>query len=181
MVPVVRLTEVFRQAAHSRIIRNAHRINEGSMPELAAKNVDSDFFFVDRDEPEAIASTLVEMVKTRIPAKFRVDPIRDIQVLCPMNRGSLGIREFNTRLQAELNPARADEPVVEKFGWKFHVRDKIIQTVNNYTKEVFNGDKPVALPLLAESKARSCTENSRSRGSRSPVNCLARAYRFCSA
>jgi exodeoxyribonuclease V alpha subunit len=140
VVPVVRLTEVFRQAAHSRIITNAHRINEGMMPEFAAKNSESDFYFIDRDEPEAIAATLVEMVKTRIPAKFKVDAIRDIQVLCPMNRGSLGIRELNLRLQAELNPPRADEPVVEKFGWKFRVRDKVIQTENNYEKEVFNGD-----------------------------------------
>ena len=80
------------------------------------------------------------MVKTRIPAKFRFDPIRDIQVLCPMNRGSLGIRELNAWLQTELNPARADEPVMEKFGWQFRVRDKVIQTENNYDKEVFNGD-----------------------------------------
>ena len=80
------------------------------------------------------------MVKTRIPAKFRLDPIRDIQVLCPMNRGSLGIRELNVRLQAELNPARPDEPVVEKFGWQFRLRDKVIQTENNYDKDVFNGD-----------------------------------------
>jgi exodeoxyribonuclease V alpha subunit len=140
VVPVVRLTEVFRQAAHSRIITNAHRINEGHMPELAAKSAESDFFFIDRDEPEAIAAMLVEMVKTRIPAKFRFDPIRDIQVLCPMNRGSLGIRELNVRLQNELNPARGDEQVVEKFGWQFRPRDKVIQTENNYDKEVFNGD-----------------------------------------
>ena len=83
---------------------------------------------------------LVAMVKTRIPAKFRFDPIRDIQVLCPMNRGSLGIRELNLRLQAELNPPRTDEPMVEKFGWKFRTRDKVIQTENNYDKGVFNGD-----------------------------------------
>ena len=80
------------------------------------------------------------MVKTRIPAKFGLDPIRDIQVLCPMNRGSLGIRELNVRLQNELNPARPDEPVVEKFGWQFRLRDKVIQTENNYDKDVFNGD-----------------------------------------
>ena len=89
------------------------------MPELPAKDAESDFYFIDREEPEQIADTLVEMVKTRIPAKFQLDPIRDIQVLCPMNRGSLGIRELNVRLQNELNPARADEPVVEKFGWQF--------------------------------------------------------------
>jgi exodeoxyribonuclease V alpha subunit len=140
VVPVVRLTEVFRQAAHSRIITNAHRINEGQMPEIPAKGGESDFFFIDRDEPDQIAATLVEMVKTRIPAKFRLDPIRDIQVLCPMNRGSLGIRELNVRLQSELNPARADEPSVEKFGWQFRPRDKVIQTENDYDKDVFNGD-----------------------------------------
>jgi exodeoxyribonuclease V alpha subunit len=140
VVPVVRLTEVFRQAAHSRIITNAHRINEGLMPELAAKEAESDFYFIDRAEPEAIAVTLVEMVKARIPAKFSFDPIRDIQVLCPMNRGSLGIRELNVKLQAELNPTRPDEVAVEKFGWLYRVRDKVIQTENNYDKDVFNGD-----------------------------------------
>jgi exodeoxyribonuclease V alpha subunit len=140
VVPVVRLTEVFRQAAHSRIITTAHRINEGLLPEFPEKNAQSDFYFIDRDEPEQIAQTLVEMVKTRIPVKFRFDPIRDVQVLCPMNRGSLGIRELNVRLQTELNPPRADEPMVEKFGWKFRVRDKVIQTENDYDKEVFNGD-----------------------------------------
>ena len=140
VVPVVRLTEVFRQAANSRIITTAHRINEGLMPELGAKNTESDFYFIDRAEPEQIAQTLVEMVKTRVPSKFKLDPIRDIQVLCPMNRGSLGIRELNVKLQDELNPVRADEPVVEKFGWQFRHRDKVIQTENDYDKEVFNGD-----------------------------------------
>ena len=140
VVPVVRLTEVFRQAAHSRIITNAHRINEGQMPEIPTKGRESDFFFIDRDEPEQISATLVEMVKTRIPAKFRLDAIRDVQVLCPMNRGSLGIRELNVRLQNELNPVRAGEPMVEKFGWQFRPRDKVIQTENDYDKDVFNGD-----------------------------------------
>jgi exodeoxyribonuclease V alpha subunit len=110
------------------------------MPAIPAKDAKSDFYFIDRAEPKQIADTLVEMVKTRIPAKFRFDPIRDIQVLCPMNRGSLGIGELNVRLQTELNPARADEPVVEKFGWTFRVRDKVIQTENDYDKDVFNGD-----------------------------------------
>jgi exodeoxyribonuclease V alpha subunit len=138
--PVVRLTEVFRQAAHSRIITNAHRINDGRLPEIPAKGGDSDFFFIVRVEPDQIAATLVEMIKTRIPSKFRLDPIRDVQVLCPMNRGSLGVRELNIRLQNELNPARADEPLVEKFGWQFRLRDKVIQTENDYDKDVFNGD-----------------------------------------
>ena len=140
VVPVVRLTEVFRQASSSRIITNAHFINEGYMPELSSKDSNSDFFFVERETPEAISSTLLNMVKQRIPAKFRFDPIRDVQVLCPMNRGSLGVRELNAQLQNALNPARQDKPFVEKFGWQFRIGDKVIQTENNYDKEVFNGD-----------------------------------------
>ncbi len=140
VVPVVRLTEVFRQAARSRIITNAHRVNEGFLPESAGGSELSDFYFVERQEPEAIAATLLDLVKHRIPARFQVDPIADIQVLCPMNRGSLGVRELNVTLQNILNPGRPDEPMVEKFGWQFRVRDKVIQTENNYDKDVFNGD-----------------------------------------
>src|SRR5207302_7180716 len=87
-----------------------------------------------------ITGTLLDMVRSRIPKKFTLDPIRDIQVLSPMNRGSLGIRELNARLQAELNPPRAQEPAVDKFGWQFRLRDKVIQTENDYDKGVFNGD-----------------------------------------
>src|SRR6202008_1043401 len=76
----------------------------------------------------------------RVPRKLRLDPILDVQVLCPMNRGSLGARSMNVLLQDRLNPARAHEPVVERFGWQFRLRDKVIQTENNYDKEVFNGD-----------------------------------------
>jgi exodeoxyribonuclease V alpha subunit len=107
---------------------------------MPAKGTEQDFYFVERQESERIADTLVNLVKRRIPSKFKLDPIRDIQVLGPMNRGSLGIRELNARLQAELNPARPDEPFVEKFDWQFRVRDKVIQTENDYDKEVFNGD-----------------------------------------
>lgn len=140
IVPVVRLAEVFRQAAGSRIVTNAHRLNQGLMPDLPAKAAASDFYFVVRDEAEAIAALVVDMVRRRIPAKFGLDPLRDVQVLCPMNRGSLGVRELNARLQAALNPARPEEPVVEKFGWQFRPRDKVIQTQNDYDKDVFNGD-----------------------------------------
>jgi len=140
VVPVARLTEVFRQAADSRIITNAHRINQGQMPESGSSAEETDFYFLERKVPEQIATTLVDLVKRRLPARFQFDPIRDIQVLSPMNRGSLGIRELNVRLQEELNPPRPDEPWVEKFGWQFRVRDKVIQTENDYDKEVFNGD-----------------------------------------
>jgi exodeoxyribonuclease V alpha subunit len=140
IVPVARLTEVFRQAASSRIIGNAHRVNQGLLPELPEAESDSDFYFIEREEPERIAGTLVEIVKQRIPGKFRFDPVRDIQVLSPMNRGSLGIQELNTRLQKELNPRKPEEPFVEKFGSRFYPGDKVMQTENNYEKDVFNGD-----------------------------------------
>jgi exodeoxyribonuclease V alpha subunit len=138
-LPVVRLTEVFRQAANSRIITSAHRIRAGQLPDLSAGE-NSDFHFVERNDPEQIASTLIHLIQNRIPARFGFDPIRDVQVLCPMNRGSLGVRELNLTLQRVLNPQRPAESVVEKYGWRFQVRDKVIQTENNYEKEVFNGD-----------------------------------------
>lgn len=103
-VPVVRLTEVFRQAAQSRIITNAHRINEGKMPELSAEE-GSDFYFVEAAEPEVGLRKLLAVVKDRIPARFGLDPVRDVQVLCPMNRGGLGARSLNIELQQALNPA----------------------------------------------------------------------------
>jgi exodeoxyribonuclease V alpha subunit len=140
VVPIVRLTEIFRQAAKSHIITNAHRINEGKMPEFGDKEQESDFYFVEREEPEAIQSTLIRLIKELIPAKWGFDPIGDVQVLCPMNRGSLGAREMNLQLQNALNPQRPDEPRVERFGWQYRIRDKVIQTENNYDKEVFNGD-----------------------------------------
>ena len=139
VVPVVRLTEVFRQAAGSQIIVTAHRIRGGLMPELV-QGPESDFHFITRDEPEQIVAMLEDVVRNRIPRRFHLDPIQDVQILCPMNRGSLGVRELNLHLQRVLNPPKPDEPVVEKFGWRFQTRDKVIQTENNYEKEVFNGD-----------------------------------------
>jgi exodeoxyribonuclease V alpha subunit len=139
-VPVARLTEIFRQATHSQIIISAHLINQGQIPQLGAETADGDFFYINRSDPERIVETVLELVKRRIPKKFGLDPIADIQVLSPMNRGSLGVRELNVRLQNELNPARPNEPVVEKFGWQFRVRDKVMQIENDYDKDVFNGD-----------------------------------------
>src|SRR5207237_8322150 len=86
------------------------------------------------------AANVLDLVKERTPKKFGLDPIRDVQVLSPMNRGSLGIRELNAALQNALNPVKSGEPTVEKFGWQFRVGDKVIQTENDYDKEVFNGD-----------------------------------------
>jgi len=139
VVPVVRLTEIFRQAHGSQIISNAHKINAGHLPDLEG-SAESDFFFIEREEAEATRATILDLVKTRIPKRLGCDPVQDIQVLCPMNRGTLGTRQMNALLQETLNPRRPDEPVVESFGSQFRLRDKIIQTRNNYDKEVFNGD-----------------------------------------
>jgi exodeoxyribonuclease V alpha subunit len=138
-VPVVRLTEVFRQAAQSRIITGAHRINKGQMPELDAVE-GSDFYFVPADDPEEGVRKLLAVVRDRIPARFGLDPVRDVQVLCPMNRGGLGARALNVELQQALNPPREGEARVERFGWSYGAGDKVMQVTNDYEREVFNGD-----------------------------------------
>jgi exodeoxyribonuclease V alpha subunit len=137
-VPVVRLIEVFRQAAESRIIVNAHRINKGLMPEFPKGDTLSDFYFVEADDPEEGVRKIIEIVKDRIPRRFGLDPVRDIQVLCPMNRGDLGARSLNIELQKALNPP--GEMRVERFGWTFCVGDKVMQIENDYGKDVYNGD-----------------------------------------
>ena len=137
-VPVVRLIEVFRQAAQSRIITSAHRINRGFIPDLSRPETGSDFYFVQADDPETAVPRIIELVKTRIPQRFGLDPIRDIQVLCPMNRGGGGARSLNIELQAALNPA--GDRKIERFGWTFAPGDKIMQIENDYDKEVYNGD-----------------------------------------
>jgi len=136
-VPVVRLTEVFRQAAESRIIVNAHRINQGLMPELAPVD-GGDFYFVDAANPEEGVRKLLAIVQERIPKRFGFDLIRDIQVLCPMNRGGLGARSLNIELQTALNPP--GEIRIDRFGWTFCPGDKVMQVENDYEKEVYNGD-----------------------------------------
>lgn len=137
-VAVVRLTEVFRQAAQSRIITSAHKINQGSIPDLTKPEGDSDFYFVQADDPETAVQRIIELVKTRIPQRFGLDPIRDVQVLCPMNRGGVGARSLNVELQKALNPG--GERKVERFGWTFSPGDKVMQIENDYDKEVYNGD-----------------------------------------
>jgi exodeoxyribonuclease V alpha subunit len=137
-VPVVRLTEVFRQAAQSQIVVKAHGINQGVIPDLRRPEAESDFYFVEADDPETAVARIIELVKTRIPRRFGLDPIRDVQVLCPMNRGGVGARSVNIELQAALNPA--GDRKVERFGWTFAPGDKVMQIENDYDKEVYNGD-----------------------------------------
>jgi exodeoxyribonuclease V alpha subunit len=138
LIPVVRLTEVFRQAAGSRVITNAHRINSGKMPELTNDRASSDFYFIDAEEPEDGVAKIIAVVRDRIPKAFGLDAVRDVQVLCPMNRGGLGARSLNIELQKALNPP--GEARVERFGWTFCPGDKVMQVENDYDREVYNGD-----------------------------------------
>jgi len=143
-IPTVRLTEIFRQAKSSEIVMNAHRINQGICPKLKTDTSSlgpeklTDFYFVEADTPELILDKLMHLVSDRIPARFGFDPIRHIQVLVPMNRGGLGARALNLELQKRLNPTSLHP--ITRFGVTFAEGDKVIQTVNNYKKEVFNGD-----------------------------------------
>jgi exodeoxyribonuclease V alpha subunit len=139
-IPVSRLTEIFRQAAESQIVTNAHKVNAGYMPNLDVTRSDtSDFYFIGTHDPEDGVSKIIEIVKNRLPKRFGFDPIKDVQVLCPMNRGGLGARALNVELQKALNPP-IDELFIERFGFTYRVGDKVMQTDNDYDKDVFNGD-----------------------------------------
>ena len=136
---VIRLTEIFRQAAQSKIVVSAHAINHGEVPDLDAAGDQSDFYFINRDDPEAARATIVELVAERIAARFGFDPITDIQVLAPMHRGELGTAALNKALQDKLNPARGEAEVLR--GERAYRRgDKVMQLKNDYDKSVFNGD-----------------------------------------
>lgn len=137
-VPTVRLTEIFRQAQRSRIIVNAHRINAGRLPLDERSDALSDFYMIPADSPQQAAEKLLEVIIERIPRRFGLDPIEDVQVLTPMNRGALGVHALNQTLQARLNGD--SEPKVTRFGVTLARRDKVIQRVNDYDKDVFNGD-----------------------------------------
>ena len=119
------------------MVTNAHRINAGFMPDLVPME-SGDFYFVDAADPEEGVRKLLAIVQERIPKRFGFNPIRDIQVLCPMNRGGLGARSLNIELQTALNPP--GDGRIERFGWTFCPGDKVMQVENNYDKEVFNGD-----------------------------------------
>ena len=138
VVPVVRLTEVFRQAGQSWIIRAAHAVRQGEIPKSAPPG-QGDFYFLEATTPEAVTERIVTMVRDRIPKAFGLDPFRDVQVLTPMNRNALGAEALNQCLQEVLNPSKGGAEL-ERFGWKFRAGDKVLQTRNNYNKEVFNGD-----------------------------------------
>jgi exodeoxyribonuclease V alpha subunit len=136
-VPSVRLRQIFRQAARSLIVTNAHRINDGEAPISPPAGSSADFFVVERRDPEHARDTLIELVTQRIPNRFGLDPVRDVQVLTPMNRGPAGAIALNEALQAALNP-RGDAFV--RGARTYRVGDKVMQLRNDYDKNVFNGD-----------------------------------------
>ncbi len=147
---VVPLQVIFRQAAHSNIITNAHRINQGKMP-VFPKDA-QDFFLFPREDKEAAADMVVDLVARRIPARFTI-PSAEIQVLTPMHRGPLGVAALNQRLQALLNPPAAQKPERTQGGRVFRPGDRVMQTRNNYTLAVFNGDMGIitAIDLVMQS------------------------------
>jgi len=136
-VPVVRLDHVFRQAGQSLIVENAHRVNHGQMPRLAQAGSDADFFFIEKNEPSEILDTIKTLIRERIPRRFSLDPVEQIQVLTPMHKGMLGAATLNAELQAMLNPHGAS---VVRGTRLFRVGDKVMQTRNNYDLDVYNGD-----------------------------------------
>ncbi len=149
-VPTVRLEQIFRQAHESRIVDNAHRIHEGEMPQSAgADEPDSDFFVIVRREPEEAAELVRELVTRRIPRRFGLDPVGDVQVLSPMHRGAAGTMALNALLQRALNPSG---PELTSRGQTLRAGDKVMQTRNDYEREVFNGDIGRIVSVDAESR-----------------------------
>jgi exodeoxyribonuclease V alpha subunit len=136
-IPIVELNEIFRQAKASRIIVNAHKINNGILPTLENEVPVNDFYFIQQEDPEKVLEIILELTNTRIPRRFGFDPIDDIQVLTPMHKGVVGAGNLNRELQKTLNPVQDG---VTRGDLSFRVNDKVMQIKNNYDKEVFNGD-----------------------------------------
>jgi exodeoxyribonuclease V alpha subunit len=140
IIPVVRLNEIFRQAKASQIVINAHRINNGELPLIKADELvapESDFYFINQEDPEKVLQIILELVSQRIPRRFGYDSTDDIQVLAPMHKGIVGTGKLNIALQELLNPGNIS---ISRGDRNFRIRDKVMQIRNNYEKEVYNGD-----------------------------------------
>lgn len=140
--PVVRLTKIFRQAQQSRIIMNAHRVNEGKMPDLS-NGGNTDFFFIQRDSDESAAEEVVSLVKNRLPSHYGISS-SDIQVLCPLKKGDAGTISLNKKMQEEINPG---DNGIKRGQYIFRENDKVMQIRNNYEKGVFNGDIGIVIEV----------------------------------
>ncbi|MBX3220348.1 MAG: ATP-dependent RecD-like DNA helicase [Labilithrix sp.] len=151
VVPCVRLVKIFRQAEKSLIVQNAHRINAGEAPIVPEKgDPTADFFMMDRRDPDDTRAVIVDLVTRHIPRRFGLDPVRDIQVLTPMNRGAVGTAALNEALQAALNPSG---PGLARGKVTFRVGDKVMQLRNDYDKNVYNGDVGVVASVDEEADA----------------------------
>ena len=136
--PVVCLTEIFRQARQSRIVVNAHLVQQGKFPQLGSESDRlQDFYFIEKEDPEEVAQLILKLCSERIPKRFGLDPVDDIQVLSPMHKGAIGAQRLNGALQEALNPQKGG---IERAGRVFRLNDKVMQIRNNYDKDVFNGD-----------------------------------------
>ncbi|MCE5250322.1 ATP-dependent RecD-like DNA helicase [bacterium] len=138
-VSTIRLTEIFRQAASSRIVQSAHRINTGKLP-FTDNEFSGNFFFIRKSDPAEVTSTIVDMISRRLPSRYGFNPVADIQVLSPMHKSETGVANLNALLQERLNPGRQGVTEFKKGGWVFRRGDKVMQVRNNYDKMVFNGD-----------------------------------------
>ncbi|MDD5673567.1 MAG: ATP-dependent RecD-like DNA helicase [Chitinivibrionales bacterium] len=147
---VITLTEIFRQAHASAIVLNAHRINQGEFPVLAADGAPSDFFFVNEEQPEAIVEKIVKLCRERIPQKYGLNPLKEVQVLTPMHRGVIGVKNLNEVLQKNLNNC---ESGLAFGGVEFKFGDKVMQIANNYDKDIFNGDIGYVASVNQEERA----------------------------
>jgi len=136
---VVRLTEIFRQAQESMIVVNAHKVNQGQFPVLKEidKSEKTDFQFIPEEDPEKILQNILDLCSERIPRQFGFHPLKEIQVLAPMHKGTIGVSNLNIELQKRLNPGQSG---ITRGAWNFRIGDKVMQIVNNYDKDVFNGD-----------------------------------------
>lgn len=136
-IPCIELNEIFRQEEGSSIILNAHRVNRGLMPEPDNQNNQADFYFIEQDIPERVLEIILELVTKRIPDRFSFDPFNEIQVISPMHKGIIGTENLNKALQDAINPS---ESRLAKGYKNFRINDKVMQTKNNYEKEIYNGD-----------------------------------------
>ena len=170
--PVIRLTKIFRQAQTSRIIMNAHCINEGRMPDIS-NGRNTDFFFMENEDAESVVPQIVELVQTKLPKYYNVEPAQ-IQVLTPMQRGVVGATNLNLSLQEALNPPEQEifmrgrgavtmpKDCLRRSGFAFRADDKVMQIKNNYDKEVFNGDIGIIESVNAEDRTLKVNFDNRS-------------------
>ncbi len=174
---VIRLTEIFRQAAASKIVVSAHKINHGELPDLdTPPGANADFFFIGRDDPNAARDTIIELVSERIPSRFGFDPVTEVQVLAPMHRGELGTAALNAALQDRLNPSQQGGIDLTRGDRTFRIGDKVMQLRNDYDKNVFNGDIGVISLIDHESNVVVDLDGRQARYKRDELDQLVHAY-----